>query len=714
MLAPRFESALRPLPGSNGLSQRPLQRLESATLLPTVASPQPLTVINLLRCLKRRWKRAVSLGIALALCLGAAVWLFLPPSKPSASVKIYFPTMPERTAFDHPDAPIREMTQREVVRSQVVLRRVLNRPEIAELETMRSKPNPVGWLMREMTADFPLGSEIMTLTIFGDLPDDLRKIIVAVEDDYLEYLREYTTSQRHLRLKQLNEAITKAEKELDKIRAGLIKAGMIDIGSVAESRRLTQEEIRMLKAELDVIQSNIERLKRDEDRLNRRMTSKLDHDEIMASSEFLRDPEVIEMNKRKLYYQRELSKLRSSVGENNPVLKQCEEALKEVETQIAQRAQELESTIGLGVRRQLEKDLEKVRDELLNEQSRETKKKSLLTSQKQEQSSSGEQEASNGYIEWSNKSKELQELKDTRTKLEVERNAPPRGRPLDEPSVVIPNETMRRTRFAGIAMVLSFSFVLVFSAFREYRNHRIGGQEDLLSLGLPLIGSLPGLARGDLSEISGPDGEKGLAAVDALRTVFLHASGVATRAIACTIPTADDGRSLLASRLARSLARSGRKVLLVDGRLRDASLHREFSLPVQPGLCECLRGEASAAKSTQMTNVPNLWVLPAGLCDQHALLHLGQEDLSRVVGELKAGFDFVLFDAEPVLAGAEGLLLCQHADAVLLSVIFDQSQAESISSASHRLNAIGARLLGVVAQESSNAPLATDAASLQS
>ena len=150
-----------------------------------------------------------------------------------------------------------------------------------------------------------------------------------------------------------------------------------------------------------------------------------------------------------------------------------------------------------------------------------------------------------------------------------------------------------------------------------------------------------------------------------------------------------------------------RKVLLVDGRLREASLHREFSLPVQPGLCECLRGEASAAKSTQMTNVPSLWVLPAGLCDQHALLHLGQEDLSRVVAELKAGFDFVLFDAEPVLAGAEGLLLCQHADAVLLSVVYDQSQAENISAASHRLNAIGARLLGVVAQESS-AGLVTD------
>ena len=63
-----------------------------------------------------------------------------------------------------------------------------------------------------------------------------------------------------------------------------------------------------------------------------------------------------------------------------------------------------------------------------------------------------------------------------------------------------------------------------------------------------------------------------------------------------TSADAHEGKTTVASQLAASLARSGRRTLLVDGDVPTPAAHRVFELPQEPGLCELLRGQVDTGR----------------------------------------------------------------------------------------------------------------------
>ena len=54
---------------------------------------------------------------------------------------------------------------------------------------------------------------------------------------------------------------------------------------------------------------------------------------------------------------------------------------------------------------------------------------------------------------------------------------------------------------------------------------------------------------------------------------------------------AGEGKTTLATQLAMSLARHLRRTVLVDFDLRRPALDGVFGVPLEPGVCEALRGE---------------------------------------------------------------------------------------------------------------------------
>jgi Mrp family chromosome partitioning ATPase len=101
--------------------------------------------------------------------------------------------------------------------------------------------------------------------------------------------------------------------------------------------------------------------------------------------------------------------------------------------------------------------------------------------------------------------------------------------------------------------------------------------------------------------------------VDAVRTLLLHAAhNEGLRVVMVTSAVGGEGKTSLSCHLAASLARSGRKTLLVDGDMRNPSCHRMFEVELEPGLSELLRGETDAAEAIHSTPAATLSVLPAG------------------------------------------------------------------------------------------------------
>ena len=95
--------------------------------------------------------------------------------------------------------------------------------------------------------------------------------------------------------------------------------------------------------------------------------------------------------------------------------------------------------------------------------------------------------------------------------------------------------------------------------------------------------------------------------VDNFRTILLQQTRAdAPKVIMVTSAGDREGKTTVASHLAASLARSGRRTLLVDGDLRSPTIHAMFSAALEPGVCEMLRGEADLEAVIQPTQVDGL------------------------------------------------------------------------------------------------------------
>src|SRR5262249_36273518 len=183
--------------------------------------------------------------------------------------------------------------------------------------------------------------------------------------------------------------------------------------------------------------------------------------------------------------------------------------------------------------------------------------------------------------------------------------------------------------------------------------------------------------------------------IDAIRTVLLRDPD-ANRVLMVTSAEGGEGKTTLAGHLAGSLARAGRKTLLLDGDLRQPSVHQLFEVAQMPGFSELVMAEVEIGDAVQPTTVENLSVMPAGQWDREVLQALARDGLTGLLEKLKEEFDFIIVDSHPVLGATDSLLVGQHADAVILAVLSEVSQTTLVYAASQRLSSLGIRVLGAV------------------
>jgi len=169
-----------------------------------------------------------------------------------------------------------------------------------------------------------------------------------------------------------------------------------------------------------------------------------------------------------------------------------------------------------------------------------------------------------------------------------------------------------------------------------------------------------------------------------------------TQVLLISSATNREGKTTLASQLAASLARAGRRTVLVDFDLRHPALHQLFEQPLEPGVCNILADEIDAASVVKRTPVGNLWMIAAGRWDEQVPQLLAQDGVKQLFDVLRNEFDFVILDSFPILAAVDSLMIAQHVDGVTLSVLNEVSRADNVYTAYRKLVAFGVRVLGTV------------------
>lgn len=186
--------------------------------------------------------------------------------------------------------------------------------------------------------------------------------------------------------------------------------------------------------------------------------------------------------------------------------------------------------------------------------------------------------------------------------------------------------------------------------------------------------------------------------VDALRMYepfaarLLAEAGVGPFTLAVTSAVAGEGVSTVVAGLGMALSLStGRNVVLVDANMRRPSLHQQFGLPLQPGLHQVASAHASGrghaedrlglGHTATPTQVPRLWILPAGEAMQHPGQITTSDGIDRALSGLRAHFSYTIIDCPAVLSSADAAWICGLADAVALVVRAGVTPADEVQRA---------------------------------
>lgn len=191
-------------------------------------------------------------------------------------------------------------------------------------------------------------------------------------------------------------------------------------------------------------------------------------------------------------------------------------------------------------------------------------------------------------------------------------------------------------------------------------------------LGLPIAATVPAIPRGGVRQ--SPEQVSQL--VESFRTLrmnVVNASGERF-ALAVSSPSPADGKSFICSNLAMSFADAGFSTLLVDGDTRRGTLHEIFGLPKTSGLTDYLAGHAQQSEIIYATSHEKLSVIPSGSPRRRSPELLTSPSLGRLIADLKARYEIVIFDTPPLAAGIDGYAIAAATGSLLVVIRIGQTE----------------------------------------
>ena len=299
---------------------------------------------------------------------------------------------------------------------------------------------------------------------------------------------------------------------------------------------------------------------------------------------------------------------------------------------------------------------------------------------------------------------------------------------------------------AGMAM--GFGIVFLWGLFNQ-RLRNVGDAEASNFQAQRILGAIPQLS----ARRAGPlDLALAAHSVHSIRALLQVGAGGGPHSLAVTSPAPGSGKTSIVLALGMSYAASGARTLLIDCDVVGGQLTERLGIPRRRRLGEILVREnlvsarqlqeaLAAAQQSQRrvgselqsmgylepkalsralnlqqrsacglmdaiegkpldrcvvkTKIHNLFVLPLGRTKAHHGMRMSPNTIRRMIAEAANRYDMIILDTGPIIGSVEASLAASQADATVL-VISRGEQHDAARRATDQLNAIGARLSGIV------------------
>lgn len=678
--------------------------------------------------LRRRWLLATFMGLLLAAGAGFALfWLF--PESDTAAANFLVKASPEVLVYEidsnkqRGEYEIFRETQIALLKSPPVLNVALQNPQMQQVATLRKEKDPLTWLYKNLDIRYMGDSELLQVSMtLDEQPDNLKVMVDAVCKAYeQEVLDADRLEQQKIRdalelnLSKMREDIREGWKKYEQLAKDL---GVAD-GQFDPAVRMLYDELDMKMKE----KADLEKKLRDLQLQYATYISQSDNPgmkEMMINGEVAADENLQIMQQELLGLQVQLRDAQSrSKGRPTREIRRIEEQMATKQQQINASTTQLRDQIrsrqatqpdyqrGM-VTEQFQQQMQflALRLQQLNEGRDITKPDGEVIRDRSVDEIKDELKSkandSTELVILENGLRQKEEVADDLAHRIDERKIELAAKPRvvwTQHAYIIPGiNRMQRYAIAGLGSIATFLLACVGIAYLEFLSRRLNGPNQLdEGLGIRVVGTLPALNAKRMMNPKHPLVAQLTESIDSVRTALMHDSTSKPRQVVLvTSPAAMEGRTTVASQLAASLARAGRRTLLIDGDLRRPALHMLFDVPLEDGLCEVLRAETEVTDVVRPTHAEGLWLMTAGYCDADAVHAMATDQIQPIFEKLRSEYDFVIIDGAPVLGLSDSLMMGQHSDGALLSVLRDHTSVPSIYKSAELLRDVGVRLIGSV------------------
>lgn len=169
------------------------------------------------------------------------------------------------------------------------------------------------------------------------------------------------------------------------------------------------------------------------------------------------------------------------------------------------------------------------------------------------------------------------------------------------------------------------------------------------------------------------------------------------RIVLVTSPDKNCGKTFVSSNLSCALGQLDKRVLLIDGDLRNPKLHRVFRYRNRIGLSDVLTGQKSLQDGCVMrTEIDNLFLMMSGPKSPNPGELLASAAMERTLKNCAEHFDFVVLDSAPLLPVFDSHVLSTRCDGVILVTRAGVTSRHAAMQSVELVERVNGKITGVV------------------
>ena len=391
-------------------------------------------------------------------------------------------------------------------------------------------------------------------------------------------------------------------------------------------------------------------------------------------------PELDTLRSQEAALSLQAARLSTSLGRNNPRMRQVQRALEVMRRKIGQGAARAEAGLREQVRAQ-ENQVRTLQRQLgtVQSASSDTRLRELST-----RADAGRQ-LYQGMLR--RREATLEHLQTASSGFEVVSAAVPPERPSS------PNPLL----FGPPALVFFLAGSGFLAVILERLNSTIRSEAEFsAALGIPCVGFVPRVQKskwGRLHQdlLDNPHQPYAEAIRSIVATCLIAAEG-RSQLILVTSSLPGEGKTTLAVSLATYAARIGRRTILLDMDFRHPATAREVGRWSEEQNLDLLLRDRPVSDAVQRIPALHLDYVPMGVAARDPMYLFSEGRITQALDALREKYDCVIVDTAPLLAITESRLLAAQADQVLLVVKWDSTARKMARNALDLLRRAGVKM----------------------